>query len=546
MSSFLKFIDEDIEAKKTLFSTMPTKTKTDVKKFNEKIDSISEKYKEYKTSVKKYLDTKSKSFNVKSDEKNLDELSNRVNKLEHVRFILNPINTYFEKIGFDNLMYQISNYYDFNFHSLNEIINQFLDKFELVGVKLSFKEFDYTCYVHEYMTSFLETRNKKNENYDEVSEIFEKIYWVNPEIIEHIELNFRKLIRKYEKQFTNYIAKLQKEVMLENKISSYEECLDKLKGAYTELNVADRESVNDVINLAKSGAIDISNYFEDSKVRTSTYGALMIDSVNLNDKTVMGKFYESLEKLRINVEEFGNYIKFTPLIDEFKKEYEKQIPADDGNSNKNSSAKNLKNMESQIADKESKLEKLNRRLFSGETVLFESKSNNALKQIRIDSIKQAKELYNLYKEFDQEYFKDKVLSILNSSLTISELLQFYYSFDYFKKIAIKKAFNLTTYDEIIKYSDSFDLFAMNPTNIVINGIAVFEENNISKVIINKYRLDNINLNEESLNPDDLKPLLDKIQLLLRVNEIENSSTNVEKIWFMAQVEKFNKLESKKE
>ena len=34
----LKFIEEDIAAKKTLLSTMPTKTKTNIKKYNEKID----------------------------------------------------------------------------------------------------------------------------------------------------------------------------------------------------------------------------------------------------------------------------------------------------------------------------------------------------------------------------------------------------------------------------------------------------------------------------------------------------------------------------
>jgi hypothetical protein len=124
-----------------------------------------------------------------------------------LRFILNPSNTFFEKMGFDNLLFEISNYYDFNFNSLNEIINRFLDKFELAGITISNHDFDYTCYVHEYMTSFLEVRNKKSENYDEVSEIFEKIYWVNPEIIEHIELNFRKLIKKHEK---NLLIILQK------------------------------------------------------------------------------------------------------------------------------------------------------------------------------------------------------------------------------------------------------------------------------------------------------------------------------------------------
>jgi hypothetical protein len=542
MNNFLKFIEEDIEAKKTLFSSMPTKTKSHIRKFNEKIDEVISKYKIYKAAVKKYLDTKSKSFNVTCDDKGLDKLKERVTTLERVRFILNPTNTYFEKMGFDNLLFQISNYYDFNFNSLNDIINQFLDKFELVGIKLPSEDFDYTCYVREYMTAFLEVRNKKSKDYSKVSEIFEKIYWVNPEIIEHIELNFRKLIKEFEKKFIDYIHKLQRTIKLENKISDYEDCLDQLKIAYTELEMASRENISDIINLAKEGIIDINNYFEDSKIRTGAYTSLMVDSSRLDDKVVMDKFYEDLEKLKLNIEEYENYLKFTPLINDFKTTYEKQIPSDEKNSNKAEVTKNLKNIESQINEKEAKLRKLNKKIFSSKDGFFRSR-NNEVKQLKIDSIKQAKELYNLYKLYDEEYFKEKVLSILNNSLTISELLHLYYSFDYFKKMTIKKVFDITSYDEIIKYSEDFDLFAMNPNNVIIDGVLLFEEVNVARIIINKYRLNNINLTEEVLF-GDLKALLEKIKLLLRVKKIEECQMPVEKIWFMAQVEKFNRMENK--
>ncbi len=542
MSNFLKFIEEDIEAKKTLISTMPTNTKRDIKKFNEAIGTIMGKYNEYKVSVKKYLDTKSKSFNIKCDDRGLEELSKKVNNLERVRFVLNPTNTHFEKLGFDNLIYQISNYTDINFNTLNEIINQFLDKFELAKIKLASDDFDYTCYVNEYMTAFFGVRDKKSKDYDEVSEIFEKIYWINPEIIEHIELNFRKLIKKYEKRFIDYIEDLQKEVKLENKIIDYEDCYEKLKEAYTKLNVAEKENLSDIIELAKDGTIDVNNFFADSKVRITVYSSLMIEQLNVEDKTIMDKFYENLEKLKINVEEFSNYVKFVPLFQGFRKEYEKLVPNGDKASNKGNSDKDLKAVETQIANKETNLEKINKKI-SGNGI-FGSKNDNALKQLKIEAVKQAKELYELYKKFDQEYFKNKVLSILNNSLTISELLHLYYSFDYFKKMAIKKVFNITTYNEMKTYSDEFDLYAMNPTNIIIDGVPVFEESNLAKVIINKYRLSNINLIEENFDPDNLKSLLDKIQLILRIREVEQSTTTVEKIWFMAQVEKINRAANK--
>jgi len=223
-----------------------------------------------------------------------------------------------------------------------------------------------------------------------------------------------------------------------------------------------------------------------------------------------------------------------------------EVAPSKGNTDKNNSNKTLKETQAKISLKESQLEKMNKKIFGGEPMLFDFTKGGAVKKLKIDSIKLAKELYDLYKIFDQEYFKEKVMEVLNDSLTVSDLLHLYYSFDYFKKMAIQTAFNTTIHEEIVKYSDEFDLFAMNPTNIVVNGVAVFEETNISRIIMNKYRLDNINLNEENLNPDELEILLNKILFLLRVNEIEKSSTTVEKIWFMAQVEKININEKKKE
>lgn len=542
MSNFSNFISEDIEAKKTLISVLPTNTKTNIKKYNEKLDIISSKYKEYKKSVKKYIDTKSKTFNIKNNLKDVAKLNEELTSLEHIKFILNPSNTYLEKMGFDSLLYQISNYYDFNFNSLNQIINEFLNKFELAGITLNEDEFDYTCYVHEYMISFLETRNSKTKNYDNVSKIFEKIYWVNPEIIGHIELNFRKLIAKYKNRFNNYITKLQNQEMFKNHITSYEECLEKLKEVYKKLNLVDKENISDIIELAKHGEIDITNYFEDSRVRTSTYTSLMIDSINLDDKELMDKFYTSLGKLKINIEEYSNYLEFLPMINDFKTKYEKLIPT----SNNRESNKELSNIEGQIDDKGVKLERLNKKIFAGKSNLFGIKNPTALRQAKIDTVRLANEIYELYKIYDQEYIKSKILPILSDSLTMAEVLHLYYSFDYFKKLAIKKVFEVTKYDDLIKYSDNFDLFAMNPTNIIVNGVAVFEDSNLAKVIMNKYRLDNINLTEETLSSENLSDLISKIQLLLRIKEIEDSPTTVEKIWFMTQVEKFTLMESKTE
>ena len=149
----------------------------------------------------------------------------------------------------------------------------------------------------------------------------------------------------------------------------------------------------------------------------------------------------------------------------------------------------------------------------------------------------------LYKIYDEKYFDSKVLENLNKNITVSDVLNLYYSFDYFKKIAIQKAYETNSYDEIIQYSNSFDLYAIDSTNIIITGIPVFEESNIPRIISNKYRLCNINITENEKQEDKLKSLLNKITLILRIKKIEESPTTIEKIWFMTWVEKMVTKES---
>lgn len=533
VDNFGEFIKKDIDAKKTLITTLPLKNKTQKKKYNETIKEIEGKYDEYYDYVKKYLSAKARSIKVTSSKEDNESLVSRIEELERLKFLLNPTNSYIEKMGFDTLIYQINNYYRFNFKSLNEIINGFLDKFELAGIHLTSDDFDYTCYVHEYMASYLDVRNKKLSSYERVSEIFEQIYWVNPEIISHIELNFRKLIRNNAKKFNAYISRLQTEAMVKSGIVNYGVCLEKLQAAYIQFNIDNKEDIAEIVNLAKEGKFDINQYLPDSKVRKQAYISLIPADVNLDDKEEINKICSYLEKLKANVEEYKNYVEFKPLFDFFKTEFEPLIKE----VNKKGGYKGLNIILDKIIQKEKDLDNLNKKIFTGKRGIFDYKDANNIKKLKIDSVYTAKELFELYKTYDKEYYKEKVVKIISNTLTVADVLNFYYSFDFYKKVVIQKVYNIETYDEVVKTSENFDLFAKNPTNLIINGVLLFDESNIPRIICNKYRLNNIILKEEDLVPEILSLLLNKIVLILRVNKIENSNISLTQIWFLTNVKK---------
>jgi hypothetical protein len=530
MNNFLDFIDSDIEAKKTLLSSMPINNKTNIKKYNEKIASICESYKYYKESVLKYLEAKSESFECSEERVNVDEIFKEFEEYKNMKFLLNPMNSFKEKMGFDNLFYDIHNYSNFTFEDINGIIKKIIKKFKVVGIDLNADDFKYTCYVNEYMTEFF----KVSDDYTKLNEVFEKIYWYNPNIIEHIELNFRKLIRKYHKNFESYISREQQTLLRKNNFKDYGEFLTALKQKYHEFVGASDESIHDIIEMAKKSEIEINNYFSDSKFRLSTFSSLTINEIDYSDEKTVEELLSVLGKLRTNVLEYSNYLKFIPLFNYFKDKYGKKSSID-------SNAVALKNLTAQISAKESKLESINSKIFNDNKIslsLFKKSSSENLKNLKIESLNIAKELYDLYYKEEQMEFENRIFSLKNDSLLlISDVVRLYYSYNFFKKETFEKIFNLTTYNEVIDLCNEFDEFAANPTNIIINGINTFEDTDVASVICNKYKLENINLEVADLDEDSLFSLRNKIDFVFRVYKIERSNLSVEKIWFIVQVYK---------
>jgi len=535
MDNFLTFIDDDIQNKKTLLGAMPTTTKSNIKKFNEKVDTITKVYQEYYDGIKRYVKAKGKSFEIAS-EKEVIDVSDDIKKLEQVRFLLNPFNTYFEKIGMDTLLYQIGNYHDFKFSSLNGIINDFLDRFALAGIDLTLDDFNQTSYVKEFMNSFLSVRNLKSNNYDTVAEMFEKIYWVNPEIVHHLELNFRRLIKKHMKRLTGYIEERKVAIGLGVDIN-YDSCLERLQKLYRELRWQQQEDISIIIEKAKTRVIDITTYASDAKMRLTTFDSLMVEPIHQNNEVVMRKFYEDVEKLKQNIEEYRQYLKFVPLINGFKSEY---LKSSDLEASQSIFSRDLKAIEKQISDEEAKLDKINKKIFSPRRSLF-AKKESSIKSLKFEAVKQANVLYELYHNHDQGFFNNKVGTLIKETFTVADLLNLYYSYDMFKKAALKKAYNISDYEEIKKLSDEFDAFAINPGNVVINGISLYEESNVAKTIVDKYRMVNINITEEDLTEEALDLFLDKINFVLRVQIIESSTTTVDKIWFMTEATRIDSI-----
>ena len=520
MRNFLDFISNDVEVKKTFLSSLPTKTKTNIKKYNSSVDQIIKKYTSYRESVFNYINAKKKSLSIPEVKKDVYKINEKIEILEKGRNLLNPLNTSYEKMEFDDLLYRMSNYYVFNFDSIDNLINEFIDKFALAGINLESKDFKYNYYVYKYMDVFLNVRAGKKTK-DDLDATFEEIYWVNPDIISHIEINFRKLIKKNMRKFDSYITKIRKEYSKEHDISSYSKCIEELKSAYLEKEKLSEEDISDIVEKAINKDFDISQYLESSKFRKSAYSSFISEDVDINDKDNMNIICGLLNKLSFNLDEYEGYLSILPIIESFKKDYE------DIKDKKNNNSLELKNIQISIKKEELSLKKIN----------FLISRGNKDKNLKMESINITKKLIDLYRKYDDEFFKSRVLSVLNPNMTVSDVLELFLSFDYFKKLTIQKVYEINDYNEVIKQSNIYDEFAKNPTNLIVKGLPVFEHNNIPRIIANKYKLNNLLINEDDISPDNLSTLKNKIALITRINKINDSNTSVEKIWFIVNADK---------
>ena len=123
---------------------------------------------------------------------------------------------------------------------------------------------------------------------------------------------------------------------------------------------------------------------------------------------------------------------------------------------------------------------------------------------------------------------------ISSTTLIDDVLKIYASFNLYRKSTIEKALKLDKYNDVLAEDKKFKDFAANPNNIVINGIYLYEDSDVPKIITNKYRFENINVQEDELS-DNIDALLEKINFALRVNKINHSNLDVEKIWFIKEV-----------
>lgn len=366
--SILDSFISNINLNKEILGTMPKNNQRDVKKYIEKSTEILETAKKQQDIIIKEIKKRYEKISKTKPNIELEEAMQRLENNKGVLYLLNTVDTSYEKMDLDKALFNLNHYYSKKLEIVNNTILFCIKKFEEVGIKLELKDFDYSEYVKEYLKVFLCEMEKEEINSKKIKNKFDEIYWKCPDLIPHIVLNIKFLYLKYEKNIDKYY-KNQKNNLVKNFTP------DDLRKRFFELEIqVDKYiSTNKEIITKKllNGELNPKEYKENNL--TENYLKFINkDELDLSNENRMNEIDINLQKLLNSLCEYKKYLEYKFLIDDIAKIYQEKEKY------KNIYANTLKI----VNKKEAKREKLNKKI--GKNSMFD-KSKDKIRSER-DSI----------------------------------------------------------------------------------------------------------------------------------------------------------------
>lgn len=520
-SKKIQQIIEKIESSKEVLSAMPKNNEKNKEKYKDILDEWKNEYQEYKEEILEILEKRyNEGINIQKD-KEIDTLESRLKTINDTLYLLDDKKTSYEKLELDKNIYKLNRYYKENLENINEQILVCINKFKEVGIELDLEDFNYSVFVTEYMRTFLQELRRNNINSSKIKSKFEEIYWKCPDIIMHIELNFRNIYLKKESIINKYFDKEENELL-----KKWEKSPEEIINTYLNLKKQKIEKIScdSKILLDKfiSGELNAKN-FEDDKIKSNCSKILpkhIVDKME-SDKEVsinISKFLNSLY-------EYKSYMSFKFIIEDIKNLYKE----------KDKYKKIYDETKKKIDVAEKKLRKLNKK--STSKGLFGAKKEN-LKQTA-EQNQLVKEIKELYRQLDLDKFYNKVYTELNDNSNIYDVLRLASSYYNYLVSCIIKNNTTIAQQEIDELILELVEFLRNPYNTIINNITILEETDIALIIKDRYKLLNFIVEKEDLNNvDSFISTLEEIQIGINIKKI---GLDIEKIKELIELKKLLKI-----
>lgn len=465
-----------IELSNEIISIMPRSTEDEKRLF---LNESKKAYSEFNLYNKQIIDElKQRKVHIENQVNEEPYQDYNFNEVISKIDLINTINTPYEKLKLDKALFGLKKFYKSNLADINNYVFDTLEIFRKAGIILNEKNFFYDETVKLYVSELV-TVDRSNYAIENIKIKFEQLYWKAPKIIIYIQLNFKSLYFKNIKIFNKYID---------------------------NINKTGGQKIEYLLNECSNKIIEKDYYYyKSSKHYLDLFvneQLILKDYSNENIKKISSIFFEgdvfqkedSIINLEKTLKEYKTYLKFSFITEEIRKEL-----LGKGKEKINSSSK-LKEI--------SKLEK---------QLIKAIKKKESLKDEIVERIILA------YDEYDELYFKEKLFNYMNSKSKILDAFKFAVSYyEYFIKLSKKNEKDITL-EEINNNLEELKKFVASPYNMFINNLEILGGYDIMSIILDRYKLENINLTKEQIDKDSLNITIKNIELLCdyyRVSKLE--------------------------
>lgn len=505
----LSNITNKISVDKEALSTLPRNNEKNINAYLKKVSTYKTTYQKLENEIIEEMKQRISKINEIEKSEELLNLEDEIKNTEGVIYLLNDIDTSYEKMDLDRILYNLNFYYKKNLEIVNDTILYCIKKFEEVGIKLTLKDFTYSKYVNEYINVFLQELENENINSKRIKSKFEEIYWKCPDIIVHIKLNIIYLYLKNEKYIDKYYNK-QKEMLIKN--FAKEAILNRYIELKKRLIDKTEEDKSIIINNFLSGNLKVKDYSV-SSIESSYLKFISKEDLQEMNEDKRKEINSALIKLSNSLYEYKNYLKYKFIIDAIKEEYKNK------EQNKNLYAQSKK----ELNTKESKLFKINNKI-NGHGILVKSNDKYVVEANNL-----ILELKDKYTDLEKNKINNKIYSELDEDSTLLDVLKVASSFYSFLYRCAREEFVDATDEEINLFIDELREFVRWPYYTMLNNITMTDTKDLAIVIKDRYQLLNINIEKEELEEENLDSLISTIETIKMYDNLQKNNLSVDEI-----------------
>ena len=526
MNDILVEFEKYISSNKDVLSVLPVNTKKNRSKYIEKVQEFEDTALKIKKVIWNEIQDRYENILDVIENPQIAELRKNIKSIDNID-LFNELNTPYEKLEFDKITHNLDCFFEGNLDFVNQNIKLFVDKFNDLGIELTENDFNYSPYTNEYMKTFFEELSDGNIASEKLKKSFEKIYWKCPDIVTHIEVNMRYIYYQNSK-------KIEKEVNDRNAKILTQMNLDKngLVRCYFELN-------KELLTLERTDSKDLLDKFVNDEWKIKDFGdkEMSVLYERLSAKNYFESTPEEQEEINDNfvkllntLHEYDAYIKYKYIIDDLKKKYKNKEALKDSYEKKN---KELRKKEQELI-KENKQNKKNiKRCKSPFFIFVRKKLERKIYEFPVASNSQIKEIKNMYLELDEEIVNSRIAEFVDDNCTIKYMFKIAISFYTYAYKLIKEYYKDDDIDIAQELQGLID-FINQPYKVMLNNIKLAEEPEITSIISNRYKILNINIEQEDLE-ENLESIIDDVEKIVDYYNIKKSNLNMDDIAFMEKV-----------